>query len=316
MPLDSYTALKSSVLGWLARPGDPLVEPAVPDIIRLFEVEAGRRLKLAGAENIATFDATGTGWVLLPTNCTQVRTVSIGGAPLLFVPPEQLAGGSGIPGSYTIVGRTLFLGPAPNGATEIDLVYQSGVPPLSDATQTNWLLDTAPDAYLFGSLVEAEVYIGEDQRAQGWLARREAAFAGLEAADRKLRWGSPLQIRVSGITAATGSSTSGGVSSGGGITAPASGLRTVNPASGTTVTMLSGEAGIYVIGPARAALGIRLPPSPAADASVEISFASPVTALTVQSAEGTITLPEPTNAYGPGAGLQFRYVDGAWIYWA
>jgi hypothetical protein len=312
MPLDTYAALKTSVLGWLARPGDPLVEPAVPDMIRLFEVEAGRRLKVAGAENIATLDATGTGWVILPANCMQVRTVSIGGATLLFVPPEQLPGQSGIPGCYTIVGRTLFLGPAPNGATSVDLVYQSGVPPLSDAIQTNWLLDTAPDAYLFGSLVEAEVYIGEDQRAQGWLARREAAFAGLEAADRKLRWASPLQIRVSGVTAATGGS---GTTSGGGITQPTTGLRTVNPASGTTVTMLSGEAGIYVVGPARAALGIRLPPYPAADALVEVSFASPVTALAVQSAEGAVTLPEPTSAYGPGAGLQFRCVDGAWIYW-
>jgi hypothetical protein len=312
MALDSYSALQASILSWLARPADPLVQPAVPDMIRLFEAEANRRLKSAGAENIAALDAS-SGWVILPTNCMQIRAVSIGGAPLLFVPPEQLSSGSGIPGYYTIIGRTLFLGPAPNGATLVDLVFQSGVPPLSDAIQTNWLLDTAPDAYLFGALVEAEVYIGEDQRAQGWLARREAAFAGLEAVDRKLRWAGPLQIRVSGITTGVGGSSSGTTS--GDITTPTTGLRTVNPASGTTVVMLSGEAGIYVIGPARAALGIRLPPYPAADALVEISFASPVTALTVQSAEGAVTLPEPTNAYGPGAGLQFRYVDGAWIYW-
>jgi hypothetical protein len=312
MPLATYGDLKTSILGWLARPGDPLVEPAVPDFVRLFEAEANRRLKSAGAENIATLSAAGTGWVILPSNCMQIRTVSIGGVPLLFVPPEQLPGEAGIPGCYTIIGRTLFLGPAPNGATLVDLVFQSGVPPLSDAIQTNWLLDTAPDAYLFGSLVEAEVYIGEDQRAQGWLARREAAFAGLEAADRKLRWAGPLQIRVSGITGTGGGS---GSTSSGGITTSMTGLRTVNPASGSTVVMLSGEAGIYVIGPARAALGIRLPPHPAADALVEISFAAPVTALTVQSAEGAVTLPEPTNAYGPGAGLQFRYVGGAWIYW-
>jgi hypothetical protein len=210
MALDTYAALKTSILGWLARPGDPLVEPAVPDMIRLFEVEASRRLKLAGGENIAALDAAGTGWVILPANCMQVRTVSIGGAPLLFVPPEQLPGEAGIPSCYTIIGRTLFLGPAPNGAALVDLVFQSGVPPLSDASPTNWLLDSAPDAYLFGSLVEAEVYIGEDQRAQGWLVRREAAFAGLEAADRKLRWASPLQIRIGGVAGGTGGSASGG----------------------------------------------------------------------------------------------------------
>src|SRR5678815_2342526 len=101
MALDTYASLKTSILGWLARPGDPLVEPAVPDMVRLFEVEANRRLKSAGAENIAALDAS-AGWVILPSNCMQIRTVSIGGSTLLFVPPEQLPGEAGIPGCYTI----------------------------------------------------------------------------------------------------------------------------------------------------------------------------------------------------------------------
>ena len=46
MPLSTYAELQASVLGWLARPGDPLVEPAVPDMVRLFEVEANRRLRV------------------------------------------------------------------------------------------------------------------------------------------------------------------------------------------------------------------------------------------------------------------------------
>src|SRR4029079_13459911 len=79
MALDSYSALQASILSWLARPADPLVQPAVPDMIRLFEAEANRRLKSAGAENIAALDAS-SGWVILPTNCMQIRTVSIGGA--------------------------------------------------------------------------------------------------------------------------------------------------------------------------------------------------------------------------------------------
>jgi hypothetical protein len=87
------------------------------------------------------------------------------------------------------------------------------VPPLSDSNPTNWLLDKNPDAYLFGCLVEAELYIGHDERVPLWAQRREAALASIEQADRKARWGSPMSIVVDGITAPAGGGGSGGASS-------------------------------------------------------------------------------------------------------
>jgi hypothetical protein len=311
MALDSYSALQASILSWLARPADPLVQPAVPDMIRLFEAEANRRLKSAGAEKIVSLSATGTNAISLPTDCVQVRQVAIGDLTLDYLPPTQLAGNGGQTNSYSIVGRDLWLGPGTNGEQIVNLVYQSGVPPLSDTAPTNWLLDTAPDAYLFGALVEAEVYIGEDQRAQGWLARREAAFAGLEAADRKLRWAGPLQIRVD-----TGAGTAGVI---GGVTVAtiqvSTIFREVSPVSGDTVAMFAREPGLYIAGPLHAALTIRLPPDPVHGMVVDISFENPVTSLQIQYASGSPTLAEPTNGYGPGAGMQFRFVDDVWIYW-
>jgi hypothetical protein len=68
------------------------------------------------------------------------------------------------------------------------------VPPLSDAQPTNWLLQEHPDAYLYGTLANAEAFIGHDERIQLWLAAREAAFASIEQADRKARWAGPLTI--------------------------------------------------------------------------------------------------------------------------
>jgi hypothetical protein len=64
---------------------------------------------------------------------------------------------------------------------------------------------------------------------------------------------------------------------------------------------------------ARGALTIRLPPDP--PAVVEVSFEASVTALTVTNAAGLPVENAPLNAFGPGAGLEFRYVDGAWVYW-
>ena len=195
MALDTYAGLQAAILVWLARPGDQLLVPAVPDMIRLFEAEASRRLHTAGAEKTADVTADAVA-VPLPGDCVEVRVASIGDTDLQYVTPDQLPGQSGNPLHYTIVGHEILLGPAPSGTQTVHLIYQGGVPLLSDLAPSNWLLEAAPDAYLFGSLVEAEAFIGEDERAQLWLARREAAFEAIGQADRKARWPGALQMRV------------------------------------------------------------------------------------------------------------------------
>jgi hypothetical protein len=326
MALDTYAALKTSVLSWLARPGDPLVEPSVPDMVRLFEAEASRRLRVGASEIAAVLTATaGYPWIALPTAFAQLRSVSIGGgggtSKLQFLPNSDghwhsLLYRRGLPEYFTLFGGTnLQLGPMPDSAYSISILYQGGVPPLSDANPSNWLLAAAPDCYLFGALVEAEAFIGHDERIAIWLGRRDAAFAGIEMADRKARWpGGPLQITVDGLTGPGGP---GGMASGGATTIPEpepeplepGAVRVVNPASGGVVTMLAGERALYVEGGPRASLSLTLPPDPTDSMLVDISFENPVTALTVTD------LAEPTSAYGPGAGLQFRYVDDEWRYW-
>jgi hypothetical protein len=88
------------------------------------------------------------------------------------------------------------LTPPPDGAYTVNITYLRGLPALSTKSPTNWLLKASPSCYLFGTLCEASVYIGHDDRGLGWLQRRDAAFAALEQADLKARWGGPLRIRA------------------------------------------------------------------------------------------------------------------------
>jgi hypothetical protein len=204
MSLSTYPELRASILAWLARPGDPLVDPAVPDFIALFEAEANRRLKHARAEKRAYMTVTGTAVVPLPGDFTEMRMVALSdGRELRYVPPTQLPGEGGETAFYTIVGTELLLGPGPNGTTTVYMTYQSGVPPLTDVSPVNWLLQAAPDLYLFGSLCMAEPYIGHDERLQIWVQAREAAFEAMRQADIKARWPGGLQIRLDGSPVGT-----------------------------------------------------------------------------------------------------------------
>lgn len=82
MPFDSYADLQLTILNWLARPGDPIVGAAVPDMIVLFEEEARDRLKTRFNETLTTLFATiGSPVITLPSDYFQARELKIPGAP-------------------------------------------------------------------------------------------------------------------------------------------------------------------------------------------------------------------------------------------
>jgi len=92
-------------------------------------------------------------------------------------------------------------------------------------------------------------------------------------------------------------------------------VQVATPASGASV-VLSVAGSVFVNTAALAALDIWMPPV-AGPAGVEICFLNPVGSLSVRDSGGTLLPMAPTSAYGPGAALQFRYVNGivGWVYW-
>jgi hypothetical protein len=90
-----------------------------------------------------------------------------------------------VPRIFTIEGSILKVRPVNDTALEFD--YFQKVPALSDSVSTNWLLSAHPDLYLFGSLVEAEMFGVNDERAPLWKGRRDEIFHEIEKLSNKTR---------------------------------------------------------------------------------------------------------------------------------
>jgi hypothetical protein len=95
MPFDSYANLQATVLDWLARPGDPLVAPAVPDMIAMFEEEARDRLQTRFVEKTAQLSPiAGSDTIPLPDDYGQLRSIwintSIGKRHFQYQTPRNL----------------------------------------------------------------------------------------------------------------------------------------------------------------------------------------------------------------------------------
>ena len=54
--------------------------------------------------------------------------------------------------------NTLYVAPTPDSAYTMELGYQGRINPLSNTNTTNWYTENAPDALLYGSLSEANLF--------------------------------------------------------------------------------------------------------------------------------------------------------------
>ena len=82
--------------------------------------------------------------------------------------------------------------------TALEFDYFPKMPALSECATTNWLLTAHPDLYLFGSLVEAEMFGVNDERAPLWKGRRDEIFDEIEKLSNKTRGAGA--VRVMGVT--------------------------------------------------------------------------------------------------------------------
>jgi hypothetical protein len=191
--ITNYTTLQSTVLEYLARENDTTLSARIPTFVQLFEAKMNRVLRVPQMEQRSTalvdLSSDEPEFISLPSDFQSMRTVRLNGVTgkprLSFMTPTQLSdyrysvdNVTDQPCYFAIVGNELELAPTPGEAYTLEMVYRKNIPALA-SNSTNWLLDLAPDLYLYGTLLESAPYIKEDGRINTWAAGVSSALSAL-----------------------------------------------------------------------------------------------------------------------------------------
>ena len=216
MAINTFATLVTAATEWLARDQDATLVARIPDFITLFEAKVNRTLFTPQMEKRSTADVDTNSdepeFVSLPDDYQTMRRIRLssvaGKPPLSFLSGTQIdtrrndyLNITGQPTHYTIVGTEIELFPTPNDDYTIEMVYRANISALSASNVGNWLLDLAPDLYLYGALLESAPYIKEDGRIQTWASGVASALEALNLLGARQSFDAgPSEITLPGNT--------------------------------------------------------------------------------------------------------------------
>lgn len=171
----TYDSLTSTTLEYLERK-DSAVVNAIPTFITLAEFEIAEQIKTLGQLQIVQ-STMSAGNAVLQKPARWRKTVSMNVVvdgkrqPILLRKYEYLknywpdASQTSVPEFYADTDWDhWYVAPTPDQAYAFEVLYYERVAPLSSTNQTNWITQNAPNAMLFGTLLQAMPFLKNDQR--------------------------------------------------------------------------------------------------------------------------------------------------------
>ena len=189
----TYDSLNTMVLQYLER-SDAAVVEAIPTFITLAEFEIAQQIKTLGQMQVVTSNMTiGNPVIQKPARWRKTVSMEVSlnssKSPVLLRKYEYLklytpnATTTGLPLFYADYDYDHWLvAPTPDQAYSFEVLYYERIAPLSSANQTNWITQNAPNAMLFGTLLQAMPFLKNDAR-QIFQQKYQEALAALKAED-------------------------------------------------------------------------------------------------------------------------------------
>ena len=191
----TYDSLVLNVQTYLERT-DATTLAYIPTFIMLAEQVIAAQIKFLGNLNVAESTmTTGANVIAKPDRWhkTVSMNVTVSGAkqPVLLRKYEYLRNywptdtATATPQYYADYDYTHWLvAPTPDQAYNYEILYYERVQPLDSSNQTNWFTIYAPQALLFGSLLQAMPFLKNDDRSPMWPAQYDTIMSVLQNEDK------------------------------------------------------------------------------------------------------------------------------------
>jgi hypothetical protein len=185
MAITNYSTLQSAIANWLHRSD---LTATIPDFVRLAESRINRVLSARGTEVEAVLTATpssafvdlpadfGTPIVLWLESFTPRQELILKQASELDYSPIE-----SYPNFWAIKSNQIQFDRIAGDSYPLRLRYVQNLD--ISTTDTNYLLTSYPDIYLFGALVEAAVFIRDMEQMQVWQQKFDAAMVEAQSSE-------------------------------------------------------------------------------------------------------------------------------------
>jgi hypothetical protein len=190
----TYTSLAADIESYLERTDTATVNK-IPTFIMLAEQVIASQIKFLGnlTVNVSTM-VQGDPVIAKPARWhkTVSMNVTVDGvkSPVFLRKYEYLreywpeATTEDIPKFYADYDYTHWLiAPTPADAYTFEVLYYERVQPLDASNQTNWFTEYAPQALLYGSLLQAMPFLKNDERMPMWRAEYDLIINTLKTED-------------------------------------------------------------------------------------------------------------------------------------
>lgn len=189
----TYDSLVTTVEQYLERNDTALVNQ-IPTFITLCEFEIAQEIKTLGQLQVVQSTMTANNNVIAkPARWRKTVSMNItnsGSKQPVFLRKyeylEQYApsgSATGAPKYYADYDYQHWLvAPTPDQGYTFEVLFYERIPPLATTNQTNWLTQYAPNAMIFGTLLQAMIFLKNDQR-QIFQQKYDATIAALKTED-------------------------------------------------------------------------------------------------------------------------------------
>jgi len=170
----TYSNLITTIEQYLER-SDAAVVNQIPVAITLCEFEIAQQMKSLGQQKVVESTLSiGNPVIAKPARWRKTVSFNVTGPngpqPVLLRKYEYLlnyntGGSNSIPLYYADYDYNhWFISPAPDQAYPFEVLYYERIQPLDSTNQTNWITQNAPNAYIYGTLLQMMPFLKNDQR--------------------------------------------------------------------------------------------------------------------------------------------------------